>query len=79
LFPTELEAFTSLAVVYTMQGNPQQARAAIQKMLDENPTATAHANAVETLNRIGQPGIADRLLQEALRRWPQDPALRALG
>ena len=79
LFPTELGAFTSLAVVYTMQGNPQQARAAIQKMLEENPTATAHANAVQTLNRIGQTGNAERLLQEALRRWPQDPALRALG
>lgn len=79
LFPTELDAFTSLAVVYTMQGNSLQARASLQRMVEENPTAVAHAKAVQTLRRIGQPAVANSVLQDALRRWPQDPALRELG
>ncbi len=79
LFPTELDAFTSLAVVYTMQGNSQQARASLQRMVEANPTAVAHAKAVQTLRRIGQPAVANSVLQDALRRWPQDPALRDLG
>ncbi|NHZ73540.1 MAG: tetratricopeptide repeat protein, partial [Nitrospirae bacterium] len=79
LFPAELEAFTSLAVVYTMQDDSQQARASLERMLEANPTAAAHAKAVQTLRRIGQPAVANSLLQDALRRWPQDAALRELG
>ena len=79
LFPNELQAFTSLAVVYTLQGKPQQARGILQRMLEANPTAAAHADAIQTLRRIGQVPAADSLLRDAQRRWPRDPALRSLG
>ncbi len=79
LFPATREAFTNLALVYTLQDNPQEARAALQRMLEANPTAAAHVDASRTLRRIGQPSAASSLLQDAQRRWPQDPGIRELG
>jgi len=79
LFPATREAFTNLALVYTLQDNPQEARAALRRLLEANPTAAAHVDAIRTLRRIGQPSAASSLLQEARRRWPQDPGVRELG
>ncbi len=78
LFPSELSAFGSLALVSLLQGKPQDAAAALELLLDRHPTAPAHAEAVRTLRKAGDDAAASRLLNRALEKWPADDELRRL-
>lgn len=75
-FPEELPAYTHLALLYALSGESQEAGDVLRRMLQANPTPGAFAEAARTLRVLGDPQSADRLLEEARRRWPEAPALR---
>ena len=79
LFPSDLAAHGRLALVSFLRGDRQAASETLQKMLALYPTAAANAEAVRTLRLAGDRAGANRLLREALERWPADKALLELG
>jgi arylsulfatase A-like enzyme/Flp pilus assembly protein TadD len=79
LFPTEVTAYGSLAIIQALQRRLPESRRTLERMLEVNPTPEASAEAVRTLRILGDEAGAARLLAEALQRWPEDPGLRGLG
>jgi len=79
LFPGSLDAYRSLALVQTMQGEAAAGRATLELMLERNVTPQASAMAVRAFQQLGNSATASRLLSEARQKWPDSPALRELG
>ncbi len=76
LYPHELAAYTRLAVVYALSGQPGQASAVLHRLVETNETPTAYLEAARTMKVLGDPQAAERLLQVARRRWPDASVLR---
>jgi len=76
LFPRELAAYTRLAVVYALSGQPRQVAASLRRLVETNETPAAYIEAARTLKVLGDPASAQRLLEAARRRWPDAPGLR---
>lgn len=76
LFPEELSAYSHLALLYALTGQGEDAAEVLRRMLQANPSPAAYAEAARTLRVLGDPASADRLLEEARRRWPEAPELR---
>lgn len=76
LFPGELPAYSHLALLYALIGQGEDAATVLQRMLRTNPTPAAYAEAVRALRVLGDPAAAERLVEEARRRWPDAPELR---
>lgn len=79
LTPSALGPYSHLAVIHALTGQNAGVGATLRKMVEANPTASAHAEAVRTLRQIGDPDSARALLGIALSQWPQDPELRDLA
>ena len=79
LFPASLDAYRSLALIQTMQGEAAAGRATLELMLERNPTPKASATAVRAYQQLGDAATANRLLREARQKWPDSPVLRELG
>jgi len=79
LFPGSLDAYRSLALIQTMQGEAAAGRATLELMLERNATPQASAMAVRAYRQLGNTATASRLLSEALQKWPDSPSLRELG
>jgi len=75
LFPGDLASYTRLALLYALTDRGQAAAQTLQQMLRANPTPAAYAEAAKTLRVFGDRASAERLLQEARRRWPEDARL----
>jgi len=71
LFPNDFAAYTRLALLFALTQQGQAAAQVLQRMLQVNQTPAAYAEAARTLRVLGDPATADRLLQEARRRWPE--------
>ncbi len=78
LFPSDLEAYGRLALVRLFQGDRGQAAATLERMLTLFPSPAANAEAARTLRTAGDSAGANRLLDEALAKWPADQELLAL-
>ncbi len=79
LAPEQLAPYTHLALLHALEGRAAAAGATLRRMVEANPTPRAHAEAVRALRTLGDPRLAAALLDQARRRWPEDPELRALG
>jgi len=79
LFPTALGAYANLAIVNAMQQQVAEARGALRLMVERNPTPQAYAIAVRTLRQLEDIPTAKEFLNEAQRRWPDEPSLSSLG
>ncbi len=77
--PDYLPAYTHLAFIRAMRGESREAGGALRRMVEANPGPRAYIAAVKTLREMKDPRSASIVLQDALRRWPQDPALRELA
>ena len=75
LAPDQLKAYSFLAVNYVLDQKPREAIATLRRLVEQNPTAAAHAEAIRTLRALGNGAAAERLLASALSRWPQDAEL----
>lgn len=78
LSPDQLAPYTHLAYLYALRDLAAEAGSTLQKMLEVNPTAEAHAEAVRTLRAMGDSNSASALLGFARRQWPGDADLREL-
>ncbi len=56
-----------------------EAGSTLRRMVETNPTPAAYAEAVRTLEAMGDPSSAALLLREARRRWPESAELRELA
>ncbi|HLE84835.1 MAG TPA: sulfatase-like hydrolase/transferase, partial [Thermoanaerobaculia bacterium] len=74
--PAALGPYSHLALLRALTGRPAEATAALRQMVEANPSPAAYAEAVRTIRTLGDPAAASALLREALRRWPESPALR---
>ncbi len=79
LSPSELAPYTHLAFLYALEGDGRRAGATLKGMVEANPSPAAYAEAVRTLEAMGDPRSAAAVLAEAKRRWPGSPALSDLG
>jgi tetratricopeptide (TPR) repeat protein len=79
LFPGSLDAYRSLALIQTTQGEAAAARATLELMMERNATPQASAMAVRAYRQLGNAATASRLLSEARQKWPDSPALREVG
>ena len=77
LYPTELAAYSRLALLYALSGRSDAVGPVLRGMVEANPTPGAYAEAARTLRVLGDEASAERLLRTARERWPDAPALRA--
>lgn len=79
LFPDDLRAYSSLAILYALTGRAAAARDALERLVTAQPSAAAYAEAVKTLRVLGDPAGAAAMLRYARQRFAGDPLLAALG
>ncbi|HVS03809.1 MAG TPA: sulfatase-like hydrolase/transferase, partial [Thermoanaerobaculia bacterium] len=79
LHPGDMRAYSRLALLHALVGEPQLAVATLRRMVEANESPAAYGAAVETLRVLGDPGSAGRLLRVARARFPDDPRLLALA
>jgi choline-sulfatase len=79
LFPDNLRAYSSLALVYALSGRPAEVGPTLRSLVETNPTPDAYAEAVKTLRLVGDQRSASGLLRHALGRYPDSRALRELA
>ncbi len=77
-FPRDTQTYTHLAVLYGLVGRPEQAVAALKRMLEVRPVPHSFAEAVRTMRVLGDELSASQLLEAARLRFPDDEELRAL-
>ncbi len=78
-FPRDTQTYTHLAVLYGIVGRPEQATAALKRMLEVRPVPHSYAEAVRTMRVLGDELSAKRLLEAARRRFPENEELLSLG
>ncbi len=79
LFPDNLRAYSSLAILKALSGRPAEVGATLKRMVDVNPSPRAYAEAVKALRILKDERGARGLLQHARGLFPKDSGLRALG
>jgi len=79
LFPENIRAWSSLAILYALSGRGPEVAPILQQMVAANPTPAAYAEAVKTLRLLKDPASATALLRYASGRFPQSRELRELG
>jgi len=79
LFPENIRAFSSLAILYALSGRGPEVAPVLQQMVAANPTPAAYAEAVKTLRLLKDPASATALLRYASARFPQSRELKGLG
>jgi len=79
LFPQNVRAYSSLAILYALTGRSAEIAPILKSMVDTNPTPAAYVEAVKTLRLLKDPTSAGALLRYAMGRYPQSKELRELG
>jgi arylsulfatase A-like enzyme/Flp pilus assembly protein TadD len=77
-FPDLLGPYAHLAFVLALQDRAAESGAALRALVETNPTPKAYVIAIETLRSMGDARSAAFVLQDALRKWPEDTELREL-
>ena len=78
LSPQAIAPATRLALLLALGGRGGEAVQELRRMVEINESPQAYAEAVKSLQLLGNPEAAQSLLGVALRRWPEDPTLREL-
>lgn len=78
LSPRALGAYTHLAFLYALEGKGPQAGETLRRMVETNPTPSAHAAAVIALREMRDERSAEAVLRMALQKWPDSSQLRDL-
>jgi arylsulfatase A-like enzyme/Tfp pilus assembly protein PilF len=77
--PDDLDAQTRLALLFYLMKRPADGRETLRKLCRDQPTPRSYAESVKVLRQVRDRETAERVLAEALTRWPDDPALRGLA
>lgn len=79
-FPDAEAGYMSLAILYRIQGQPNEAIATLLALVARNPERpNAYHAAAATLLKLGAAADARRVIQEGLRRFPGNQKLVALA
>jgi tetratricopeptide (TPR) repeat protein len=78
LFPQNVRAYSSLAILYALTGRGAEIAPILKSMVDTNPAPAAYVEAVKTLRLLKDPTSAGALLRYAMGRYPQSKELREL-
>ncbi len=78
LFPDNVRAWSSLAILYALSGRPAEVGPTLKRMVEKSPGPAAYAEAVKTLRLLQDTASADSLLRHALGRYPDSRELRGL-
>ena len=76
LFPSGTEARVGLVMVLGSTGRTQEAKRAVQEMIERVGTVEAHYRAYRALTFLKDRAGAERLRQDAIRLFPGNPAFR---
>jgi arylsulfatase A-like enzyme/Flp pilus assembly protein TadD len=76
--PRDLRAYTSLALLHATEGRAPEAGRTLQRMVESNPGPESYAEAVRTLEVLGDPRSARGLLAQARSLYPDSELLRSL-
>ena len=79
LHPSNTRAYSSLALLYALEGRGADSVGVVRQMVETLGTPRAYAAAVETLRILGDPRGADRLLRHAQGLFPGHPELEGLS
>jgi choline-sulfatase len=79
LFPDDLRAYSSLAILDALTGRPAAARDVLQRLITAQPSAASYAEAVKTLRVLADPADAAAMLRYAMRRFPGDARLASVA
>lgn len=77
-FPDQLRAYSSLAILHALLGDPARAGAAVRRMVEANESPSAYVEAVKTYRVFKDERGAEKLLAFALARYPDSAELRRL-
>ena len=76
LFPSGTEARVGLVMVLGSTGRTQEAKRAVQEMIEKVGTVEAHYRAYRALTFLKDRAGAERLRQDSIRLFPGNPAFR---
>ena len=79
LSPRALGAYSHLAFLYALDGKSALAGETLGRMVEANPTPSAHAAAVVALREMGDERSAGAVLRMALGKWPDSERLLGLA
>jgi arylsulfatase A-like enzyme/Flp pilus assembly protein TadD len=79
LHKDSIRAYSNLAILYALTGRTPEVGPMLKRMVDDNPTPAAYAEAVQTLRILNDARAASALLRYAMGRFPGDPVLQGLG
>ncbi len=77
--PDDTRPYTHLALLYALTGRPDDAVAALKRMVEAQSSPAAYAEAVKTLRVLKDPRGAAGLLAFALQKFPQSDELQRLA
>ena len=77
--PDDTRAYTHLALLYALTGRPDEAVAALKRMVEAQSSPAAYAEAVKTLRVLKDPRGAAGLLGYALQKFPTSGELQRLA
>ncbi len=78
LYPSTLNAWSSLVVVFAAQNRLPDARRTVEQMIAANPAVDSYLYAIRTLAIAGDREGAEHWQREGLRRFPQEKRLRKI-
>lgn len=78
LFPDNIRAWSSLAILYALTGRPTAVGPTLRSMVEASPGPVAYVEAVKTLRLLQDSASADSLLRYAIGRYPDSRELRGL-
>ncbi len=78
IFPNNLRAYASLAMLYRAQRRAADARAVLQELVAAAPTPEGYGLAARVLTIIGDRAEADRLRTDARKKFKGDPSIKLL-
>jgi arylsulfatase A-like enzyme/Flp pilus assembly protein TadD len=77
--PSDLDAQTRLALIYYLMKRPAEGREVLRALCRSQPSPQAYAASVRLLRQVHDAEAAQRVLAEAIGRWPDDSTLRRLA
>ena len=79
LFPLDSRSYTHLALLYALGGRANEVASTLERMIAAHPVAASYAEAVHTLQVLGDRRTAASLLRQARARFPEDDGLKRLA
>ncbi len=78
-YPTTLAPWSSLVILYAVQGRGADAKRTVEEMIEASPGVDAYLAAYQTLSVLGDRAGAERWKADGIRRWPGEMRFRQVS